>query len=387
MKIAVRSILGLGGIPKDRTSATRWLTKAGVPIVTIDGDARRPEAVALSDLPAEVRRAIIERDVLAAGLPHGAYDEEAHCALAKATAKMRGDAERKAAIARDLKALGSQLPWAERPAILRGRHGDNGTSKPSLTRILKAVEGVDPINFAPALLAAYSRDGAPKAAMSEAAWSLFLTIIRDAGEGFKIKSAWRDVRDLKHKYGWKWPDVVTVWRRWNALPEAQKLHARVGHSEAVKRLAMPALRDKTTIGPMEWVSLDGRTKDFWAHNGDGKPRRYTFLALVDCATNFILGWTLAESENARATQALIKSVCAKWGIFDRLYPDNGSAFAGHLVAGGAVKKFRNSGAKMEGGEAVGHLPPSCNCYTFFIARQWSGQDSRAHICEPFAGFG
>lgn len=242
--------------------------------------------------------------------------------------------------------LGAKVTWAEKVAVLRGRHGEDGTSKPFLMRILKAVEVLDPINFAPALLADYSRDGAPKAAISDAAWSLFMTIIRDAGEGFKITSAWRDVRDLAVESGWQWPDLVTVWRRWNALPEAQKLHARIGHAEAVKRLGMPAQRDKTTIGPLEWVSLDGRTKDFWAHNGDGKARRYTFFALVDCATNFILGWTLAESENARATQALIKRVCQTWGVFDRLYPDNGSAFAGHLVAGGAVKRFRNSGAKM-----------------------------------------
>ena len=79
--------------------------------------------------------------------------------------------------------------WAEKVAILRGRHGEDGTSKPSLMRILKAVEGVEPINFAPALLAVYSRDSAPKAALSDAAWSLFMTIIRDAGEGFKITSA------------------------------------------------------------------------------------------------------------------------------------------------------------------------------------------------------
>jgi len=347
--LSVCNLVGLPGLPSTAFGIRKWLKRNDIALIQ-DGNRF---AFSLSDLPPEVRRAVIERDIAAAGLPLGAYDEEAHRALANATAKMRAEAERKAAIARELKALGSQMPWAERIAILRARHGDNGTSKPSLTRILKAVEGVDPINFAPALLAEYSREGAPKAEMSEAAWSLFLTIIRDAGEGFKIKSAWRDVRDLKHKYGWQWPDVVTVWRRWNALPEAQRLHARVGHSEAVKRLAMPAQRDKTTIGPMEWVSLDGRTKDFWAHNGDGKPRRYTFLALVDCATNFILGWTLAESENARATQALIKSVCAKWGIFDRLYPDNGSAFAGHLVAGGAVKKFRNSGAKMEGVKPLG----------------------------------
>ncbi len=98
-------LLGIGGIPKHRTSATRWLIKAEVPIVKLEGDARRPEAVKLSDLPAEVRRAVIERDVAAAGLPLGTYDEAAHQALAQATPKMRDVAERKAAIARDLMTL------------------------------------------------------------------------------------------------------------------------------------------------------------------------------------------------------------------------------------------------------------------------------------------
>jgi len=79
--------------------------------------------------------------------------------------------------------------------------------------------------------------------------------------------------------------------------------------------------------------------------------RAGFLALVDCATHFILGWTLADS--ARATQALIKRVCQTWGIFNRLYPDNGSALAGHLVAGGALKRLRNSGAKMAGVKPLG----------------------------------
>ena len=114
----------------------------------------------------------------------------------------------------------------------------------------------------------------------------------------------------------------------------------------MKALALPALRDKTTIKPLEWVSLDGRTKDFRAHGGDGKARRYTFLALVDCVTNFILGWTLAESENARATLGLIKATCQKYGLFDRLYPDNGAAFAGHLMAGGSVHRFRNAGSSL-----------------------------------------
>ncbi len=353
MFVPVKSILGVAGIPTHRTSATNWLIKAGVPIVTLEGDARRPEAVKLSDLPAEVRRALLERDIEASGLPMGTCDDEAHADMMNATPAMRAAAEAKAAIARDFLAIGSRMSWAQKIAFIREKHGEDGTSEASLARIVRAVKGVDPINFAPALLSDIARVGRPKVEMSDAAWSYFMTAIRDGGEGFPLKSAWRDVRDLKQIYGWQWPDYQAVLRRWKALPEAQKLHARLGHSEAVKRLAMPALRDKTTIGPLEWVSLDGRTKDFWAHNGDGKARRYTFLALVDCATNFILGWTLAESENARATQALIKRVCQTWGIFDRLYPDNGSAFAGHQVAGGAVKRFRNSGAKLDGVKPLG----------------------------------
>ncbi len=43
---------------------------------------------------------------------------------------------------------------------------------------------------------------------------------------------------------------------------------------------------------------------------------------------------------------LIRRTCETFGIFDRLYTDDGSAFAGHLVAGGAVHRFRNAGAKL-----------------------------------------
>jgi len=124
----------------------------------------------------------------------------------------------------------------------------------------------------------------------------------------------------------------------------------------VKRLAAPAMRDKTTIGPLEWVSLDGRTKDFWCDPGDGRTIRMTFLALVDVASCAIQGWELATSENARSTQRLIRSVCERFAIFDRLYPDNGCAFAGHLVAGGIDKSFRGwraSSAARCGGRAKG----------------------------------
>ena len=349
MKTALASLIGIAGLPSTKMGVHKWVHRNNIPITedgkrfTVDSDC----------LPEPVRRALVERQLETAGLPPGNYDEAAHERLAEMPPKMRAEAERKAEIARLLVTVGKALPWSQKLALVKSRFGAKGVSQPSLTRLLTAVKGVGPINFAPALMADYRLDCAPAAPMSDAAWSFFMTTLRDAGEEFPLQQAWRDVRDVSPQMGWNWPSWPTVYRAFKKLPLSQQLHARIGQQEAFKRLAQPALRDKTTILPLEWVSLDGQTKDFWAHNGDGKPRRYTFLPLVDCATNFVLDWELAESENARATVRLIKRTCEKYGIFDRLYTDNGSAFAGHLVAGGAVHRFRNSRQKMDAVKPLG----------------------------------
>ena len=345
----VSDLHGLPDIPSSKMGIHKWLLRHKIPL-TQDG---KRFTFLLSDLPAPVRLAVMQRDLAAAGLAQGSFDDVAHAELDDAPSGMRAEAHRKAEIARFLLTAGKGLSVRQKLQAIARLPGQKAVSKATLARISTAIKGVDPINFAPALLADYSLEGAARCAISDAAWSCFVTAIRDGGEGFPISAAWQDVHDLKGKTGWNWPSKATVFRRWCGLSVAEQLHARVGYQEAVKRLAQPALRDKTSILPMEWVSLDGRTLDFWAHDGDGKPRRYTFLALVDCATNFVLDWELAEIENARATVRLIKRVCQTYGVFDRLYPDNGSAFAGHLVAGGAVHRFRNSVSKMEGVKPLG----------------------------------
>jgi len=354
MKAVLASLIGIAGLPSTKMGVHKWVHRNNIPITedgkrfTVDSDC----------LPEPERRALIERDVETAGLPAGTYDETAHERLAEMPPKMRAEAEHKAEIARLLLTVGKALPWSQKLGLVKSRFGAKGVSQPSLTRLLTAIKGVDPINFAPALMADYRLDCAPAAPMSDAAWSFFMTTLRDAGEEFPLKQAWRDDRDVSPQdvspqMGWNWPSWPTVYRAFKKLPLSQQLHARIGQAEAFKLLAQPALRDKTTILPLEWVSLDGQTKVFWAHKGDGKPRRYTFLPLVDCATNFVLDWELAESENARATVRLIKRTCEKYGIFDRLYTDNGSAFAGHLVAGGAMHRFRNSRQKMDAVKPLG----------------------------------
>lgn len=350
--IFVRSLLGLGRIPSDRTSASKWLARHNIPTFRLPVNGGEAEAVELAQLPSDVRLAYLRREIEELYLDPGTYDDAAHDDFWQASPSRRERAERKAAVARLLVALGLRVPWTERLALVHERFGVEGHSKPRLKAILRAVRGVDPINFAPALLDKYQ--GAERSAeISRDAWRFFLTTIRDAGPDFPLKQAWRDTRDVAAKTGWAWPSPSTVYRRWQELPEAQRLAARIGRAEAVKRLAIPATRDKTTIGPLEWVSLDGRTKDFWTDFGDGRAMRATFLALVDVASNYVLDWELATSENAAATVRLIKRTCGKYGTFDRLYTDNGAAFAGHLVAGGNVFRFRNGGKKPEGVQPPG----------------------------------
>ncbi len=77
------------------------------------------------------------------------------------------------------------------------------------------------------------------------------------------------------------------------------------------------------------------------------------LVLTDVASNKVLHWVLTNSENAVDTVHLIRDTCQTLGISGRLYTDNGSSFAGHLVAGGNVHRFRNAGKNTEGVQPLG----------------------------------
>lgn len=321
----------------------KWLKRLNIPHA-LHGKCF---VVHLSDLPSDVRRAWLERDCELNGLQGGTYDDAAHEALLAAPPKLRAEAERKAEIVRYALHMKRHVGWSELQRMVAAKFPGKGTSKASLKALLKAVDGVDPVNFAPALVRD-QKGGAPKAATSPEAWQFFLSLIARAAPEWPLKSAWRDVRDVAKDRGWDWPSYPTITRRWDAMTETERLTLRLGKVEAAKRLAQPVRRDKTSILPLDWVSLDGRTLDFWVTMPDGKAQRPVMLALVDVASNYVLGFELVASENAAATARLIRRVVADHGIFDRLYTDNGSAFAGHQIAGGAEHRFRNASVMANG---------------------------------------
>lgn len=341
MMLSVADIVGLPGLPKSSFGVRKWLKKLEVCLL----EDRKRFVFNLFDLPEDVRLAWWRRELDGLQLDPGTYDDAAHEALADASPTRRNRAERKAAMARMLTALRAQgVKEGDRFALVREKFGGKGTSNASLKRISTAVQGVDPINYAAALLDEYKAT-AKRAEFSEDAWRFFMTMIRDAAPEWPLMEAWRRVEDAGKISGWDVPSFPTFYRRWNELSEAQRMHARLGRDETAKRLTIPARRDKTSILPLEWVSLDGRQQDYWVDWGDGKAVRPVMLILVDAASNMVLDWELSPTENANATVRLIKRVCERFGIFDNLYPDNGSSFAGHRVAGGSPHRFRNGIAK------------------------------------------
>lgn len=329
--------MGLGCIPASKPACIAWLKRMGI-AKTKQGNCFQYR---LSDLPEDIRRAYWRRELDHLHVAQGGFDDAAHAAFMEAPAKARARAERKALIAVTLTGLRARgVKGEELFALVRQKFGKEGTSTAVLKRIERDVKGVDPINYAPALLDNY-KTPTKRAEFSEDAWRCFMTMIRDAAPDWPLMEAWRRVRDMGPVMGWAVPSYPTFYRRWQELSEAQRMHARLGRDETAKRLSIPAQRDKTTLLPLEQVSLDGRTLDFWVDWGDGKAARPVMLALVDVASNMVLDWELGPSENAVGTVRLIKRVCERYGIFDTLYTDNGSAFAGHLVAGGMPHRFRN----------------------------------------------
>ncbi len=348
----VRDIAGLGRIPKHFTSAQAWLKRKHVTIHRQPCQGGERLEIDPTELPEPERQAYAAALCPKDGPVQGEYDGAAWEAFRAAVPTRRADAQRKAEIVHVLIALREgRARWHECRARLIERFGGDTPSVPTLKRLLAAVQDVAPINYPPALLTGHT-GRTVEAEMSQEAWKFFLKTIVDASKDFPIIQAWRDTRDVARKKGWRWPAYETVNRRWKALPYTERLTARVGAKEAQKRLSQPVLRDKTSIHALEWVSLDGRTLDFFIEGTNGSPLRPTFLALVDVASTKVLGWKLASAEDAATTKALIVETVRKFGLFDKLYTDNGRAFAGNLIAGGNPTHFRKK-RKLE----IGTTPP------------------------------
>jgi hypothetical protein len=148
----------MGDIPSHRASAVSWLCRHGLTIHQIKGNGGLRDVVLLSDLPKSERLAFLARRAEAMGLPIGTHDDAAHVALAAKPVTIQNSAYARAETMMFVaKHRAAGLTPGHIARLLRAEATKAGTnildaSRVTLGRWSERIAGIDPINWAPALV-------------------------------------------------------------------------------------------------------------------------------------------------------------------------------------------------------------------------------------------
>jgi transposase InsO family protein len=235
------------------------------------------------------------------------------------------------------------IDLVDRLSLRAGRSGavalasvERNVSQSTLYGWLGLVDGVPRADRLPAL--APRRQGrTATAACDPAAWD-FLIADYLRLEAPRFEACDRRMREAAAEHGWS---PKTLKRRLEReIPPESMTVARKGR-EALKRLYPAQQRDRSHMGPLQAVNIDGHKLDVFVRvEGQAKPTRVILVAIQDLGTGMIVGWNLDLTETRESVRLAIADMVEDLGIPDEMYLDNGRGFASKLISGGQPTRFR-----------------------------------------------
>ncbi len=139
------------------------------------------------------------------------------------------------------------------------------------------------------------------------------------------------------------PSERSLRRRLDAeVPKAAQIIAREGKDKA-KQLFPAQKRTVAHLHAMEIVNTDGHQLDLFVQvPWSQTPVRIILIGIQDIYSRKVLSWTLAEAETWEAVRTCIGSMIENHdGMLPyHIYMDNGRAFAGKMISGGAKTRHR-----------------------------------------------
>lgn len=120
--------------------------------------------------------------------------------------------------------------------------------------------------------------------------------------------------------------------------DVQKI-ARDGR-ERTKSLYPAQRRTREHFHAMQAVNMDGHKFDVFSRWPDGRIIRPMLVGIQDLYSGKIVAWRLSDSENKEMVRLVIGDMVEAHGIPDKIYLDNGRAFASKWITGGAKNRFR-----------------------------------------------
>lgn len=215
----------------------------------------------------------------------------------------------------------------------------NGTSPASIYNWQALVKGIARADWLPALAAKYQ----PTASFDECHEKVWEAITSDwmRPEEPTFSSCYRRVCKAAKKEGWApVPSERSLRRRVQAeIPAGAITLARKGKDKA-KALYPAQTRTRTHFHAMQAVNMDGHKLDVFVRLHDGRITRVQLLGLQDLYSGTILAWRISETENKETVRLVIGDMVERYGIPDKMWLDNGRAFASKWISGRMPNRFR-----------------------------------------------
>ena len=163
--------------------------------------------------------------------------------------------------------------------------------------------------------------------------------LRPEAPGFS--ACYRRMTAIARREGWApIPSERSLRRRMDAeVSHGVQVLAREGRDEA-KKLYPAQRRDRSHFHAMEAVNMDGHRLDLFVDAGRPKPVRMYLVGIQDLYSGKMLAWRLAESENKDVVRLAIGDMIERYGIPEKMWLDNGRAFASKDISGGTPNRYR-----------------------------------------------
>lgn len=222
-------------------------------------------------------------------------------------------------------------------AQMHREHG-RGPSTATLARWQKLVERAEKQHRPALLLPAYAgRTG--KVEIPVEAWDIFKSDYLRL-EAPTATSCYERLMRIAKVRGWSLPSLKTFERRIRAeISPGALIMARQG-MEAFDKVYPAQERDRSVFHALEAVNADGHVFDVFARWPDGTVARPIMVGVQDLYSGKLLGYRVGATESSDLARFAFRSVIEEFGIPSKVWLDNGRAFAGKMLTGGAPNRYR-----------------------------------------------
>jgi len=153
-----------------------------------------------------------------------------------------------------------------------------------------------------------------------------LLLMRLSGDTIPLSEICRRYRKEASQRGWKIPSRWVIRRLLQAkIPRSQRKYA-AGGLDGFRKEIRPKLPASGPDGPNRvWVA-DCKRLHVWCFDSNGRPRRYTIVAILDRFDGCVMGWAFDREPNAFAFGRALCMAILTYGKPKAIVTDKGSEF-------------------------------------------------------------